>query len=150
MAFLKNLYRYQEEGLLLLRIGIGVMFILHGWPKITGGPEKWEQVGGSMENLGITFAPTFFGFMAACADAVGGFLLLLGLFFRPITLLLFITMEVATIKHITAGDGFGGYSRALEAAILFISLFFIGPGRYSLDQAWFGGEEAKGDEFGEQ
>ncbi|MBA9075462.1 DoxX family protein [Rufibacter quisquiliarum] len=140
MVFFKNLYRYQQEGLLLLRIGIGLMFILHGWPKITGGPETWAQIGGSMGNLGISYAPTFFGFMAAFAEAVGGLCLLLGLFFRPMTLLLFITMEVATIHHITADDGFGGYSHALEAAILFLSLFFIGPGRYSLDQAWFGGE----------
>lgn len=143
MVFFKNVYRYQQEGLLLLRIGIGLMFILHGWPKITGGPERWEQIGGSTENLGITFAPAFFGFMAAFAEAVGGLCLLLGLFFRPMTLLLFLTMEVATIHHITSGDGFGGYSHSLEAAILFISLFFIGPGRYSLDQSLFGGDDRR-------
>lgn len=138
MVCFRNQYRYHQEGLLLLRLGIGVMFICHGWPKFMGGPEKWEQVGGAMAALGITEGALFFGFMAAFAETIGGLFLLLGLFFRPMTLLLFITMEVAAIRHITAGDGFGGYSHALEAAILFISLFFIGPGHYSLDSQIFG------------
>ncbi|RNI29638.1 DoxX family protein [Rufibacter immobilis] len=138
MDFFRNTYRYQDAGLLLLRIGIGIMFILHGWPKITGGPEMWAKVGGAMGTLGITFGATFWGFMASFAEAGGGLLLLLGLFFRPATLLMFFTMLVASYMHYTSGDGFAGYSHALEAAILFISLFFIGPGRYSLDNNFFG------------
>ncbi|WP_207435556.1 DoxX family protein [Sabulibacter ruber] len=138
MAYLNNTYRYQHEGLLLLRIGIGISFFLHGWPKITGGPEMWALVGGAMETFGITFGAMFFGFLASFAETFGGLCLLLGLFFRPMTLLLLSTMTVATLKHISDGDDFNTFSHALEAAILFLSLFFIGPGRYSLDQAFFG------------
>ena len=32
MALLSNLGRYRNTGLLILRIGIGTMFILHGYP----------------------------------------------------------------------------------------------------------------------
>ncbi|ALI98210.1 DoxX family protein [Rufibacter tibetensis] len=134
----RNFYRFQNEGLLLLRLGIGFMFILHGWPKITGGMEKWEQVGGAMSALGITFGAAFFGFMAAFAETVGGLFLMLGFLFRPVTVLLLLTMIVATLRHMVAGDGFGGYSHALEAAILFLGLFFIGPGKYSLDNKMLG------------
>ena len=137
MAILRSRYSYKNMGLLLLRLGIGFMFILHGWPKMAGGPERWEVLGKNMALFGADFLPLFWGFMAAFAETVGGFLLMLGLFFRPVCVLLLITMLVATTRHVTAGDGFGGYSHALEAAILFFSLLFIGPGKYSLDKVIF-------------
>jgi len=137
MAILRTSYKHKSFGLLLLRIGIGTMFFLHGWPKLSGGTATWEKIGQNMELLGIGFLPVFWGFMAAFAEAIGGLLLALGLLFRPVCLLLLITMVVATTKHVTAGDGFGGYSHALEAAILFLSLLFIGPGKYSLDHQLF-------------
>ncbi|PSR52532.1 DoxX family protein [Adhaeribacter arboris] len=137
MNFFRNFYPTRNFGLLLLRVGIGWAFMMHGFPKIKGGPEFWEQIGGAMGNLGITFAPVFWGFMGAFAEFGGGFLLLLGLFFRPATLLLFFTMCVATTMHISKGDDFNTYSHALESAILFLSLYFIGPGKISLDNKLF-------------
>ena len=137
MALFRSRYKYKDLGLLLLRIGIGLMFILHGWPKLTGGPEKWEQVGKAVEILGINFAPVFWGFMAAFAEVIGGALIMFGFFFRIACALLLITMLVASLRHMAEGDGFGGYSHSLEAAILFFSLLFIGPGKYSLDKAVF-------------
>lgn len=134
MALFRYRYKYKDLGLLILRIGIGLMFILHGWPKLTGGPEKWEQIGTTMELLGVNFAPVFWGFMAGFAEVVGGALIMFGFFFRIACILLVITMLVASIRHMAAGDGFGGYSHALEAAILFLSLLFIGPGKFSLDK----------------
>src|SRR6478735_1171999 len=140
MKLLRNSYPARDFGLLILRIGIGIMFMLHGFPKITGGMDKWTALGGSMNTVGIDFMPAFWGFMAAFAEFAGGALMLLGLFFRPVTILLTITMLVATLKHAAAGDGFQGYSHALELGILFFSLFFIGPGRISLDAKYFPGE----------
>jgi len=137
MAILRTRYNYKNTGLLLLRLGIGIMFILHGWPKMSGGPEMWALVGSRMQAVGIDFMPEFWGFMAAFAETAGGALLVLGLFFRPVCILLVITMLVATMSHISNNEGFGGYSHALEAAILFFSLIFIGPGRYSLDKYFF-------------
>ena len=37
---LRFLDKYRDIGLLFLRIGIGVMFIMHGLPKLIGGPEN--------------------------------------------------------------------------------------------------------------
>ncbi|HMW13877.1 MAG TPA: DoxX family protein [Chitinophagaceae bacterium] len=121
-----------DYGLLIIRIGIGVMFALHGFPKITGGPEKWEMIGKAMENIGIGFAPTFWGFMAAVAEFVGGICLVLGFLFRPATAMLLFTMFIAAFMHYVNGDGFSGYSHAVESAIVFLGLFFSGPGKYAL------------------
>src|SRR5689334_1712788 len=118
MKILRNHYPSRDLGLLILRVGIGLMFMFHGWPKITGGSEMWTSIGGSMGNLGIDFAPTFWGFMAAFAEFFGGLLLVLGLFFRITNVLLVFTMIVAAIVHLKGDDGFGGASHAIEAGIL--------------------------------
>jgi len=122
----------RDFGLLMLRVGIGIMFVFHGWPKISGGPEVWERLGQAAGVFGLTFAPVFWGFMAAFAEFAGGILLALGLFFRISCGLLLVVMIVAAGMHISNGDGFNGFSHALELAILFASLLFIGPGDWTL------------------
>ena len=137
MVLFENRYRIHDLGLLLLRVGIGVMFTVHGYPKLIGGPEMWAKIGGVMEIVGLDFAPAFWGFLAAVAEAVGGQLLALGLFFRVACALLLGTMLIATAMHLGSGDGFDKYSHALESAFLFLGLLFSGPGRLSLDQILF-------------
>ena len=112
--------------------------------------ERWEKVGGAMGNLGLDFAPTFWGCMAAFAEFGGGLLLILGFLFRPACILLFITMVVALTQHLVQADAFGQYNNSLKSAVVFASLFFMGPGRYSLDQYLFGPKErGKEDRFRE-
>ncbi|WP_443937136.1 DoxX family protein [Pedobacter sp. MW01-1-1] len=134
MAILDTLGKYRNTGLLLLRIGIGVMFIIHGFPKLAGGPTGWEGLGGSMKVIGINFLPILWGFMAAVTETFGGFLLVLGLFFRPALILLVFTMIIASLVHFAKGDGLAGASHAIEMGIVFFSLIFIGPGKYSVDK----------------
>lgn len=133
MALLENLGKYRNTGLLVLRLGIGAMMIVHGLPKIAGGVAKWTAIGGEMKTLGIDFLPAFWGFMAAATETFGGFLLMIGFLFRPVNLMLLFMMIVAALHHLKNGDGLGGASHAIELAILFFSLLFIGAGKYSVD-----------------
>lgn len=129
--------KYRDHGLLFMRAGLGVMFMLHGWPKLVGGPERWERTGRAMSELGVDFAPQFWGFMAGFAEFGGGLALALGLATRPALLMLAFTMLVAALKHYNAGDGFGGWSHPVEAGITFVGLLLVGPGRFSLDHRLF-------------
>jgi len=121
-----------DIGLLILRVGTGVKFLFHGYPKLTGGPEMWEGLGGAMANFGITFAPAFWGFMAASTEFFGGVLLIIGLLTRPAAALLAITMIVALTMHVTQGDPFRVYSHSAGMLVVFLALLFTGPGKFSL------------------
>lgn len=129
------LTKYRDLGLLLLRIGIGAMFVaVHGWPKIAGGAEKWKQLGGAMKNLGINFAPEMWGFLAAAAEFGGGILLILGFLFRPACGALAFTMAVAAFMQYKIGALFGA-AHPIELGIVFLALILIGPGRFSIDRS---------------
>ena len=128
---------YKNLAILILRIGIGFMFILHGWPKFIGGPEKWIKLGEyGMNSIGIHFLPMFWGFMAAFSEFFGGLMILFGIYIRYFSILLFITMLVAVNTHLTGGDGIMGASHAIESAVVFLCLFFSGAGNYSVNIDW--------------
>lgn len=134
MALLASLGKYRNTGLLIMRAGLGVMMMLHGYPKLLGGPEKWEAVGSSMKHLGITFAPAVWGLLAAATETFGGFLILIGLAFRPVSLLLTFTMIVAALTHLKTSANYMDASHAIEVGLVFFGLAFIGPGRFSVDK----------------
>jgi putative oxidoreductase len=130
--FWKYLEKYYDVGLLIVRIGFGLgMFYFHGWEKLLAGPARWARLGGVMSRIGIDFGHTFFGFMAAFSESVGGLMIAVGLFFQPIASLLCITMMMAAVSHIASGRG--NPAHALKYASLYLALLFIGPGKYSLD-----------------
>jgi putative oxidoreductase len=136
MAVLKSLSKYKDFGILLLRAGLGVMFMYaHGSAKLFAGPDRWAAVGGTMKHVGIDFAPAFWGMMAGATEFFGGFFLLLGLFVRPASFALTLVMAVASLS-IYSGTGSlaGNAAHPVEVGIAVLALFFIGAGRYSIDQ----------------
>jgi putative oxidoreductase len=134
MAIFEKLGNYRNFGLLIIRVGLGIMFVYHGLPKLEGGVETWKGIGMAMKNVGITFLPAVWGFLAATIETIGGVLLIIGLAFRPVCLLLVIHLIVAALFHLHKGDGWMGAAHAVEDAIMFAGLLFIGPGKYSVDK----------------
>jgi len=137
----KFLAQGRDAGLLALRLGVGFFFFyVHGLPKIMAGPELWLKIGGAMGNLGIHFAPVFWGFMAAVAECGGGALLILGLLTRPAAAMLTFNMFVAAVMHLALGQGLKEAAHAAESMFVFLALLLAGGGRWSLDQLLFKGK----------
>lgn len=135
MAALSGLGKFKNTGLLIIRLGLGFMFIVvHGYPKLMGGPDRWEAVGGAMANLGLGFGAAFWGLAAALTETIGGVLLALGLLFRPTTLILAFVMLVAALSYLSNGTGLFGSAHPIEVGLVFLGLAFVGPGKYSIDK----------------
>jgi len=127
---------YQKDlGLLILRIGIGVMFIFHAIPKLMGGPAGWEK----LAQFGLPFLPEgfiaiAFGFAAMATELAGGLALALGKFYRIACAALAGVMLVAASTKISKVTGIGDFAQTagwpIELLIVFVALFFIGPGKY--------------------
>src|SRR5690606_7683213 len=125
----------QNVGILLLRVGLGIMFVVvHGLPKLLGGPERWKAVGSAMSNLGIHFAPAAWGFAAAMAEFGGGILLILGLFTRFASASMAFVMLVATTQYLAKGEPLLRASHPIEVGVAVVALAIMGAGAYSRDR----------------
>lgn len=123
-------------GLLIVRVVMGLAFILHGWPKIQQ-PMSWMPPDAPI--------PGILQACAALAEFGGGIALILGLLTPLASLGLAITMFVAVfLVHVPAGHAFvpskpGDPSFELAAIYLALSVLFllVGPGSLSLDALIF-------------
>lgn len=127
---------HADTGHLILRVGLGfASLFLRGIFQLAGGPERWEEMGGAMAYLGITFAPVFWGLVGSLAEAVGGLCLMIGLFVRPAAAFLILTMLIICIYHLnTSGTLLMARAHAVELAIGYTALLFLGAGKFSLDR----------------
>lgn len=115
------------------RVVIGCTLAVHGWQKIQKGPEMWAGLGGAMGQIGISFAPSFWGFLAVAAEFGGGLAVALGLFTRIGAAGAAFTMFIATLVHYNGGDGFNKYSHPLELMVVFLAFMLAGSGPFSID-----------------
>lgn len=135
---------YSEDmadwGLLVLRVGIGIAFMLHGYPKLFMGSAAGLAKGLAAAGIpgGIAAA-----YLAGMAEFFGGIALILGILTRPTSVVMAFNMLVALFFHLNKGDGFIAYSHALESGILFVALLVSGPGRFSLDHLFWGTKRDK-------
>ena len=125
----------KDIGILILRLGIGISFVfIHGWNKFFGGPESWARIGKAMPSFGIEFLPVFWGFMAALSEFGGG---IVGLFTRTTSFFMGFTMVVAFSKHLINHDPWSKVFYPVEMFSVFLALFILGAGKYSLDSLLF-------------
>jgi len=131
----KSLSQYADLGLLIGRLGIGAIYIVFGWHKLSGGQTTWTHIGHAMAYLGIGFMPNVWGLLAALAEFLGGILLVLGFLFRPAATLILLTMFVAVVTTFRQHPhDFASYSRPIEMLCIMIILLFVGPGKISIDK----------------
>jgi len=122
---------------LALRLGLAVVFVDHGYSKLTGGPA--DGFAGMLTGLGVG-APALVAWLVTIAELVGGLMLLAGLATRLVTLPLIATIVGAIILvkadvGIIAASGTPMPGAELDIALLagLVALLFMGPGRLSLD-----------------
>jgi len=126
-------------GLLVLRVVVGLIFAAHGAQKIF----EYTLPGtiGSFADMGVPL-PEIAAPVVAFVELIGGILLALGLFVRPVGILLAIDMLVAIVAvHLPAGlwVGEGGYEFVAVLGVAALALAFTGAGRFSLDGAFLRG-----------
>jgi putative oxidoreductase len=121
-----------DAGLAVLRVALAVVFCAHGAQKafqygIAGVTQGFSQAGIPLPGVAAPFVTGL--------ELIGGTLLLLGLFTRPVALLLAIDMLVATlVVHLP--NGFFNPMGIEFTMILFagtLALVMTGPGDFSLD-----------------
>lgn len=114
---------------LLLRIGVGVIFIIAGWSKLSG----IEGVQGFFGNIGIPL-PGVMAWVVALVEFVGGIMMLTGYKVEIPGILLAFTMLVAILTVKMGGDnGFSGMRLELMLLLTSLALSMMGTGKYSLD-----------------
>jgi putative oxidoreductase len=115
---------------------VGGVFVVHGVFKVMGGPERWVNLGNSLDVIGLPFPgpPLLWGLLATLMELVGGMLLILGLAFRPALVGLIGTMTVATLFLLSADEPkWTQWSHPLTVGLVFISMMLLGPGPYSME-----------------
>ena len=131
---LKNLSRYQDQGLLFYRIFFGLSMMAHGYFKFAGGEQMLTGVGSMLGVFGITGGYYMLGVMAASAELIGGLLVILGLATRLGTLMIVGTLFVATVLEL--GHGFFKWDYPSQMMFGAIMHFIAGSGRFSFDYKW--------------
>ncbi|MEE9219175.1 MAG: DoxX family protein [Acidobacteriota bacterium] len=114
----------------ILRLVVGVIFVVHGYGKIFGGMERLTS---HVQAMGF---PGFMAWAAAGAEFFGGVALLLGLFTRWAALGIACVMAVAVFKVHWAGGltGEHGFEYPLTLLCVAVSLMLTGGGTLSLDR----------------
>lgn len=138
---MRSFERLQPLALLLLRLGLGIIFIYHGYPKLFAGSHA--QMHG-FEQMGF---PGYFVYVAGILEFFGGILLIAGLFTRIAGLLLAGEMAIAIWRvqlpmgSITAVKD---YQFPLAMAIGAFALAAFGAGIISFDHAIYGARARSG------
>ncbi len=126
MTISERLSLYQPLALAALRIMTALQFIEHGTQKFFNFPPAVQPFGELMNLIGV----------AGALEIVGGGLVLIGLFTRPVAFVLCGFMAVAYFMAHMPADFWPVNNRgdaAISFCFIFLYLVFAGPGAFALD-----------------
>lgn len=121
-------------GKLVLRLTLGILLLLHGIAKISGGVAGVEKM---LAGAGL---PSFFAFGVYIGEVLAPILVIIGFYARFGALVIVVNMIFAIFLAHQA-DLFtftrtGGWTLELQGFFLFtaLALALMGPGRYSINR----------------
>ena len=132
---------FADVGLLMLRLGVGIIFLYHGWPKLNPNSmmKGTAGFGGFLKQMGVPL-PMFFAWVVALLETVGAVLLILGLGTRILAVGFAITMLVAILlakirfmKLPFAAQQATGWEFDFALFTGALTLLFTGAGSIALD-----------------
>lgn len=121
-----------DSGKLILRLALGILVLLHGIAKLTGG------IGGIEGMLVAKGLPAFFAWGAYAGEVIGPLLIIVGIYTRIGALLILINMFFAIVlahtSQILTLTGSGGWALELQGMFMFtaLAIALFGAGRYSV------------------
>lgn len=126
---------HNELAWLLVRIGAGAGFLMHGIAKL----QHMEGTVGFFGTLG--FAP-FFAWLVAITETAGGAMLILGLGMEIVGVLLAIIMLVVIlkVKWSKGYSGMGGFELEAGYLAMVLAIALHSPGKWTLDHKLRGGK----------
>ena len=120
-----------EYAALILRIGLGVMFIAHGLLKVM--VFTLPGTAGFFESVGF---PGWLAYIVAVAEIGGGALLIAGVAVRAVTLALIPVLLGAVFVHFGSGWVFsnanGGWEYPAFLVLASVVQVLLGPGKFAL------------------
>jgi len=130
---MNSLLIYNDMAILVLRLALGVIFLAHGWDKLSDLKDKFAY----FQKNG--FRPGWFwGSIATFIQFGGGLLLLVGLFTQITAIIVAVMMVVILGYHTRRKTPFGkgvDFSLILLASLLLLAT--LGDGAYALNNLLF-------------
>lgn len=125
----------RDLALVIVRVGIGVVFVAHGWQKVND--IGVDNVATGFEQMDVPLA-TASAWFAALVELAGGAALIAGALTPVVGLLLAADMLGAWI-FVHAGNGIfvdqGGAELVIALGAASLALAAVGAGRFSVDHA---------------
>jgi putative oxidoreductase len=128
----------RDLGLLIVRVGLGVVMIAHGWQKYALNTLDGTRQG--FAQMGVPF-PDLAAMGVTALEIFGGAAIILGLL-TPLVGLAYTATMIGAAVLVHGPNGFfasgGGYEFVGLLAVLSLGLAVSGAGRFSLDHALVG------------
>lgn len=122
----------QDIGKLILRLGLGVLILLHGIHKLTHGIEGIQTM---LVNHNL---PALLAWGVYAGEVLGPLMIILGFYTRIGSLLILVNMlfafALAHMQQVFMLTKNGGWALELQGMYLIaaLTLVFLGPGKYKL------------------